>query len=112
MELTPEEDLSTASKAVLQMFRMGRDAELTDQDRRSIGAVLRHAAWESQAELKYHGPQGGIMQQRLFEMAEMIGGSASKEETELSGQIAKEWEESKVNSPTGVQTLKEMLERI
>ncbi len=52
------------------------------------------------------------MQQRLCEMAEMIGGPASKEETELSGQIAKEWEESKPNSPTGVQTFKEMLERI
>ena len=112
MELTPEEDLSTASKAVLQMVRMGRDAELTDQDRRSLGDALRHAAWESQTELEYQGIQGGIMQQRLIEMAEMIGGPASKEETELSGQIAKEWEKCKADFPTGVPTFREILERI
>ena len=112
MELTPEEDLFTASKAVLQMFRMGRDAELTDQDRRSIGAALRHAAWESQTELSHLGIQGGVVQQRLYEMAEMIGGPPSKEETELSGEIAKEWEEYKADFPTGVQTFKEMRERI
>jgi hypothetical protein len=112
MELTPEEDQSTASRSILQMFKIGRDSELTDQDRRSLGAALRHAAWESQTELSRLGIQGGIMFKRLEDMAELIGGSASEEEIQLRNQIEKEWEEWKAKQPKIVLSTKEMLERI
>jgi hypothetical protein len=112
MKLIPEEDQSTASASVLQMFKIGRDSELTDQDRRSLGAALRHAAWESQTELSYFGIQGSIMFERLEDMAKLIGGFASEEEIQLRNQIKKEWEEWKAKQPKIVLSTKEMLERI
>ncbi len=91
MELIPEEELSTATKAVLQMFRLNRGPELTDEDRRCLGAALRQFAWESRCELKYLGPGGGWMYERMHDMADLIGGEESEEETRIRRQMIPDW---------------------